>query len=140
MAVRGMYLNIATKDLDRAKRFFMALGFDINPKFSDDTAASIEFGSGFVAMLLTEPKMKQFTTRQIADNKTTIEYLMSLQLDSRHEVESLFRRVLSAGGTETRPAEDFGWMYLRSFYDLDGHAWEIFYIDEGASNPAFGNS
>ena len=140
MAVRGMYLNIATKDLDRAKKFFSTLGFNINPQFSDDTAASIEFGAGFVAMLLTEPKMKQFTTRGIADTKTTIEYLMSMQLESRDEVENLFGKVLIAGGRETRPAEDFGWMYLRSFYDLDGHAWEIFYIDEGASNPSFGNS
>jgi len=140
MAVRGMYLNITTKDLNRAKAFFMALGFRINPQFSDDTAASIEFGPGFVAMLLTEPKMKQFTTKQVAETNTTMEYLMAMQLDTREEVESLFEKAMAAGGTETRPAEDFGWMYLRSFYDLDGHAWEIFYIDEGASNPSFGNS
>jgi predicted lactoylglutathione lyase len=135
-----MYLNIATKDLNRAKTFFTALGFNINPRFSDDTAASIELGPGFVVMLLTEPKMRQFTTKQVANNETTMEYLMSLQLESREQVEDMYGKVLVAGGTQTRPVEDFGWMYLRSFYDLDGHAWEIFYIDEGASNPSFGNS
>lgn len=131
MGVKQIFVNLPIKELERSVDFFTALGFEFNPQFTDDKAACLILGEGMYAMLLTEGFFQTFTSgRAIADTETTIEVLTALALESREEVDEMIDKVIEAGGSEFRAADDYGWMYTRSFRDLDGHIWEPFYADE----------
>lgn len=128
---RKIFVNLPVKDLDRAVGFFAKLGFPHNPQFTDETAACIVISEEIYAMLLTEPKFGEFTSKQIADASRTTEVLLALSADSREEADRLAEAAIAAGGREARPADDHGFMYGRSFEDPDGHIWEVFWM-----NPA----
>jgi hypothetical protein len=127
-----IFVNLAVKDLDKSISFFKALGFTFNPQFTDQTAACMVISSDIYAMLLTHEKFKQFTKKPIADARQMTEVLTALSCDSKAEVNALLDKAIAAGGTETRPPQDYGFMYGRSFDDLDGHIWEIFWMDPSA--------
>ncbi|HET9904242.1 MAG TPA: VOC family protein [Xanthobacteraceae bacterium] len=128
-----IFVNLPVKDLERSKRFFAALGYRFNPKFTDATAACMVITDDIYAMLLTEPKFKQFTPKAIADANRSTEVLVALSADSRDKVDALLEVALKAGATEARDAEDHGFMYGRAFNDPDGHIWEIFWMDPKAA-------
>lgn len=129
MATTKIFVNLPVKDLDAAMRFFGKLGFTFNRQFTDATAACMVIADDIYAMLLTEPKFKQFTPKAIADAKTTSEVLTALSLDSKDAVNGMTEAALAAGGREPRPPMDLGFMFGRSFEDLDGHIWEVFWMD-----------
>lgn len=124
-----IFVNLAVKDLSKSKQFFTKLGFTFNPKFEDETGACLVIAENISAMLLTHDKFRQFTTKQIADTSNTTEVLNCLSFDNKHKVDKLVDAALAAGGHEPRPALDYGFMYGRSFEDLDGHIWEIVWMD-----------
>ena len=127
---RKIFINLAVKDLKKAMDFFATLGFAFNPKFTDDNAACVVISEEIYAMLLVENFFKSFIPgKEICDSKTSSEALIALSVDSREEVDSMIKKVVAAGGSEYRQAQDYGWMYGRAFQDLDGHIWEIFYAD-----------
>jgi predicted lactoylglutathione lyase len=128
-----IFVNLPVKDLERSKSFFEALGYTFNPKFTDETAACMVIADDIYAMLLTEPKFKQFTPKAIADASKSTEVLVALSMESRERVDALLGTALNAGGTEARAAEDHGFMYGRAFNDPDGHIWEIFWMDPKAA-------
>jgi predicted lactoylglutathione lyase len=127
-----IFVNLAVKDLKRSVEFFGKVGFAVNPQFTDETAACIVFSDDICAMLLTQAKFREFTKKEIADATKTTEVLTCLSIDSRARVDEMVSAALAAGGTEARAPEDYGFMYGRSFNDLDGHIWEIIYMDPSA--------
>jgi predicted lactoylglutathione lyase len=131
--VTQIFVNLPVKDLDRSKAFFAKLGYSFNPKFTDATAACMVISENIYAMLLTESKFKEFTTKPIANAKETTEVLVCLSLESKAKVNDMVGAALSAGALEARPAMDHGFMFGRSFHDLDGHIWEIIWMDPKAA-------
>ncbi|MGE0253461.1 MAG: VOC family protein [Alphaproteobacteria bacterium] len=125
-----IFVNLPVKRLDRSVAFFTALGFGLNDRFTDDTAACMIIADDIHAMLLTEAKFREFTRKPIADATRTTEVLTALSMDSRGEVDRMVDAALAAGATPVSDAIDMGFMYLRSFNDLDGHIWEIFWMDQ----------
>lgn len=126
-----IFVNLPVKDLDTSKAFFAKLGFTFNPQFSDETAACMVISDDIFAMLLTHPKFKQFTSREIADAHKTTEVLTCLSRDTREEVDQMVEKAIASGGSKARDPQDHGFMYERSFCDPDGHIWELVWM-----NPA----
>jgi uncharacterized protein len=129
---RKIFVNVAVRDLKRAKAFFSALGFDFDPKFTDDNGACMVVSNEGYVMLLTEPFFKTFTTREICDSSRQTEALVALSCESRIGVDELVNKAIASGARDAMPAQDHGFMYARSFYDLDGHHWEVFWMDPKA--------
>ncbi len=124
-----IFVNLPVKDLDRSKTFFARLGYSFNPKFTDATAACMVISKDINAMLLTEPKFKEFTDKPIVNAKEATEVLVYLSQESRAKVNEIVDTAVRAGAVESRPAMDHGFMFGRSFHDLDGHIWEIIWLD-----------
>ncbi len=129
---RKMFVNLAVGDLEKSKAFFSALGFSFNPKFTDDNAACMIVSEDAYVMLLTQPFFKTFTRREVCDTSRYTEGLLALSCDSRSEVDALVKKALAAGGQRAMEPQDHGFMYGWSFYDLDGHHWEVFWMDPKA--------
>ncbi|MET9605442.1 VOC family protein [Streptomyces sp. NPDC006512] len=127
-----IFVNLPVKDLDASKAFWGKLGYSFNAQFSDENCASMVISDTIVAMLLTEARYKDFTHKEIADATRTSEVLLCLSSPSRTAVDELVDGAVAAGATEPRPAQDHGFMYGRAFDDLDGHTWEIMWMDPAA--------
>ena len=125
-----IFINLAVKDLNKSKEFFEKLGYTFNPQFTDDTGACLVISDEIYAMLLTHPKFKEFTQKEIVDTTKNIEVITALSFESREKVEEMMTKVLDAGGTEVPRPQDYDFMFLKAFEDLDGHIWEIFWMDE----------
>ena len=121
------------RDLKASKEFFSALGFTFNPKFTDDNAACMIVSDEAFVMLLTEPFFKKFTRREICDTSKATEGLLALSCGSRAEVDDLVKNAIAAGGQHAMESQDHGFMYGWSFYDIDGHHWEVFWMDPSAT-------
>ena len=126
---RNLYVNLPVKDLERTVGFFAALGFSFNPKFTDENATCMIINDSTSVMLLVESFFATFTRKPVADAHQATEALLCIGLRSRAEVDAMVTAALAAGGKEPRAAHDPGWMYSRSFEDLDGHVWEPMYSD-----------
>jgi predicted lactoylglutathione lyase len=124
-----IFVNLPVKDLPRSMAFFEKLGFRVNRQFTDETAACMVISDDIYAMLLTHAKFKEFTKKDIVDATRATEVLTCLSADSRAKVDEMAQAALAAGGSEARDAMDFGFMYGRSFNDLDGHIWEVIWMD-----------
>ena len=130
--MRMIFVNLPVKDLEASKRFFGELGFEFDPKFTDDTASCMVIDQNIFAMLLTEPRFRDFINGEIADTSQVTEVLTCLSAESREEVDDLLANALAAGGSEWKPKMEEGPMYGASFQDLDGHVWEILHMDQSA--------
>lgn len=125
-----MYLNLAVKDLKKSMNFFSKVGFKFNPKFTDDNATCMIIGDNIYVMLLVEKFFKTFIKKKISNAKDNTEAIIGIGVESRKEVDEMVNKAVKAGGKLLGDAKDHGFMYTRSFEDLDGHIWEIFYFDE----------
>lgn len=125
-----IFLNLPVKDLEKSKAFFEQVGYSFNPQFTDDTAACMVISDTIYSMLITEPKFKTFTDKAIANAHTTKEVLICLSCESRAEVDEKVKKAITAGGKAV-PAEplDHGFMYYHGFEDLDGHHWEVMFME-----------
>jgi predicted lactoylglutathione lyase len=130
MNIQSLYVNLPVTDLPRSVNFFTALGFTFNPKFTNNDATCMIVNEHIQVMLLTKPFFAGFTNKPIADAKQTTQVLLSMSVDSRDAVNALMDKAKDAGGIEENPAKDYGFMYQRGFFDLDGHGWEVFYMNE----------
>jgi predicted lactoylglutathione lyase len=124
-----IFVNLPVKDLAFSMAFFRALGWTFNSQFTDETAASLVISDTIYAMLLTHDKYRQFTDKQIADTSKSSQVLIAISVDSKAEVDRIANAAIAAGATPAKPPQDYGFMQLRSLEDLDGHHWEIFYMD-----------
>jgi predicted lactoylglutathione lyase len=131
----SIFINLPVKDLEKSKAFVEALGWTINAQFTDETAACVVISDTIYAMLLTHDKYRQFTDKAIADATKTSEVLICLSQDSKEAVHALVDTAVKAGASEKRPMQDHGFMISRSFDDLDGHTWEVVYMDPAHVQP-----
>lgn len=127
-----IFVNLPVKDLDKSMAFFAKLGFAFNPQFTDEKAACMNIGENIYAMLLVEPFFKTFTKKGIVNAHKNTEVLIALDAASRDEVKEMVKKAIEAGGSSYMDPQDHGWMYQHSFADLDGHQWEILFMDESA--------
>lgn len=133
--INNIFVNLAVKDLKASRAFFEAIGCKINEQFSDETAACVVIGGNIFAMLLTHDKWRQFSSKTIADARTTGEAIIALGVESKDELDRIVNAAVKAGGKETRPAADYGFMQQRVFEDLDGHHWEVVYMNPSHVQP-----
>jgi len=120
------------KDLNKTVEFFTKLGFEFNPQFTDENATCMIVNKDIFIMLLVEKFFKTFTKKEICDTTKDTEVIIALSTESREKVDQMINDVIEAGGKESRKPQDHGWMYERSFQDINGHVWEIIYMDEKA--------
>src|SRR6476619_5175225 len=130
---RTLFVSIPVADLERTKAFFAQLGFTYNPKFTDGTAACMLVGEDAFVMLLSRERFAEFAKLPIADPTTHTLALYCFSVSSREEVDTVSAAALAAGGSEADDAEDHGFMYSRSFFDLDGHGWQVMWMDPAAA-------
>ena len=127
-----LFVNLPVKRLKQSIEFFTALGFTFNAQFTDDTATCMIVADNIFVMLLTEEKFKTFTPKPICDATKATEVLVALSCENREKVDELVRKAVAAGGTIYNQPQDHGFMYGHGFQDLDGHIWEVFYMDPTA--------
>ena len=132
---RKIFVNLPIKNMERAKAFFSALGFSFNPQFTNEQGACMVVAEDIFVMLLVEPFFQTFTKKAISDANKSTEVLVCLSCESRAEVDDLVRKALSAGGKVPNAPQDHGFMYGHGFEDLDGHIWELVYMDMAAVPP-----
>lgn len=123
-----IFVNLPIENMARSQAFFRALGYEFNPDFTNDQGACLVLGDNLFVMLLVKEFYATFTSKTIADARTTSEVLMCFSCDSRDEVDALASKAIAAGATAPRPAQDLGFMYSQSFDDLDGHTWEFVHM------------
>jgi uncharacterized protein len=132
-----VFINLPVSNLARATAFYEAIGATKNPQFSDETASCMVISETIHVMLLTHDKFRQFTPKKISDAKTSNQVLLCLSADSRAEVDAIVASASNAGGTaDPSPEDEYGFMYGRSFEDLDGHMWGVNWIDVEAAMRA----
>ncbi len=130
---RQVFINLPIKNMERSQAFFKSLGFSFNPRFTSEQGACMVISEGHnYAMLLVEPFFQGFTKKPIADASKTTEVLICLSCDSREEVDALVKKAIAAGGTAPNPQQEHGFMYGHGFTDLDGHIWELMWMDPNA--------
>jgi predicted lactoylglutathione lyase len=125
-----IFVNLPVKDLEKSMAFFTALGFSFNPQFTDEKAGCMIISDSIFAMLLTEPYFQTFTKKAVSDAKAATEVLIALDTNSKEEVQQIIAKAEKSGATIYSEPQDHGWMYVHSFADLDGHQWEIIYMDQ----------
>ena len=129
---RKMFVNLPVRDLRRSVEFFTKLGFEFDPKFTDEQATCMIVSEEAFVMLLVEKRFQDFARRPICDASRSTEGIFALTAGSRAEVDELVNAALAAGGTRAADPMDLGFMYGWSFYDPDGHHWEVFWMDPAA--------
>ncbi|MGC3987782.1 MAG: glyoxalase/bleomycin resistance/extradiol dioxygenase family protein [Pseudorhodoferax sp.] len=123
-----IFVNLPIKDMARSQAFFRSLGYDFNPRFTNEQGASLVLGENLFAMLLVEPFFQSFTKKAIVDAHRSVEVLVCLSCASREEVDALVRKARAAGATVPGEPQDHGFMYSHGFTDLDGHVWELVHM------------
>lgn len=126
---KQIYVNLPVKQLDRSIEFFTKLGFTFNPDFTNENATCMVVSDNIFVMLLVEDFFKTFTKKEIADASKTTEAIICLSAESREEVNDLVQKAIGAGGSAPNDKQDHGFMYGHGFQDLDGHLWELSYMD-----------
>jgi predicted lactoylglutathione lyase len=131
--LRDIFVNLPVKDLNASQTFFKALGLSFNPQFTNEKGACLEIAPNIHAMLLVEPFFQGFTQLPISDARKATEVLIALSCDSRDEVNELVGKAVAAGATTPNAPQDHGFMFQHGFADLDGHQWEVFWMDMAAA-------
>ena len=130
-----LFVNIPVSDLQRSIRFFESLGFSFNTQFTDASGTCMLVGDDAYVMLLTRDRFTGFSKRPLGNPRTETSALYAVSVNSRAEVDELVSKALSAGGARAVEPQDHGFMYGSSFYDLDGHHWEVLWMDPKTIQP-----
>lgn len=131
-----IFVNLPVKNLDKSVEFFTRLGFSFNPQFTNETATCMIVSDDIFVMLLTEQRFKDFTPKEICDARKYTEVLVCLSSESRDKVDEMVRNAVAAGGSTYNETQDHGFMYGHGFQDLDGHIWELMYMEPSAIKQA----
>lgn len=135
---RMLFVNLPVADVARSKAFFTELGFSFNPAFTDETAACMMVGEQAFAMLLDQQRFMEFSKLPLGDPRTHALALYCFGVGSREEVDTVTDAAIAAGAVDHDDTEDHGFMYSRSFFDLDGHGWQVMWMDPSAAPHAEG--
>ncbi len=128
-----VFVNLPVTDVARSRKFYEALGYTINEKFSDPTAACVVVSETIYFMILNHERFQGFATLPLADPAKGTSVMIALSQDSRAAVDTVAKAALAAGGSEPKPAQDMGFMYSRTFHDPDGNVIEPFWMDPAAA-------
>jgi len=128
-----IFVNLPVKDLQRSIAFFTALGYTFNLNYTNENATCMIVGDNIFVMLLVEKFFKTFISKEICDARKSTEVLLALSCDNRAQVDEQLAKAVAAGATIPREPQDLGFMYSQAFEDLDGHIWELFYMEPQAS-------
>lgn len=126
---RKLFINLAAIDIKASTDFFQQLGFGFHPQFSDDSASCIVLSDDLYLMLLTQEKFASFSPNPIINSHQQTEVLNCLSCHSKAEVDELVQKAVKAGGKTYNQPQDHGFMYAHGFQDLDGHVWELLYME-----------
>ena len=124
-----IFVNLPVKNLNNSVEFFTQLGFTFSPQFTDETATCMIVAEDIYVMLLTEEKFKTFIPKELCDATKSTEVVVCLSRESRAEVDEMVHKAIAAGGTTYNDPQDYGFMYGHGFQDLDGHIWELIFIE-----------
>lgn len=127
--MKQVFINLAVKDVQKSMDFYTQIGFTLNPQFSDEQSKCMVWSEAIYVMIMSYEKLKTFLNKPIADTKSTIASWYALSVESLEKLNELVENGLKAGGGEPVPMKDYGFMQLRNIEDLDGHTWEIFFMD-----------
>ena len=130
-----IFVNLPVKDLRRTVEFFTRLGYTFDQRFTNEDGTCMIVGENIFVMLLVERFFQTFTDKRLCDATKSTEVIVCLSVASRAAVDDLVAKALAAGGTAPRPPQDHGFMYGHGFQDLDGHIWELGYMDPNAQPP-----
>lgn len=132
-ASRKLFLNLPVADLARSMAFFRKLGFAFDPRFTDRHAACMRVGDGCSVMLLCRPFFESFTSKPTSEALESTAAVFALSCESNEEVDAMVHTALAAGGAPAmHPIRHGNFMYGWSFYDLDGHHWEVLHLNPAA--------
>ncbi|MDO8266414.1 MAG: VOC family protein [Moraxellaceae bacterium] len=123
-----IYVNLPVKDLNRSIGFFSSLGYSFNEQFTNENATCMIVSENIYVMLLVEPFFQTFTSKTICDATKQVEVLICLSCESRAAVDDMVAKAEAAGGTVPLPPKDHGFMYEHRYQDLDGHVWELVFM------------
>ncbi len=129
---RKLFVNLGVKDLEASVEFFTRLGFAFDPRLTDESASCMILSDEAFVMLLVEDCFKDFTTKALCDAGTHTEAILAVSADSREQVDSLVDAALVHGGRPANEPMNHDFMYGRSFHDVDGHLWEVIWMDPSA--------
>ncbi|MCC6237377.1 MAG: glyoxalase [Dehalococcoidia bacterium] len=124
-----IFVNLAVENAAATRRFFEGLGFTFNEQFRDEHSESMRVNDQAFAMFLEREKFQGFTKKELTNPRTQVEVLVALSCPSREAVDAMVSGALASGGGPAMPAQDYGFMYSSSFEDLDGHVWEVMWMD-----------
>jgi predicted lactoylglutathione lyase len=137
---RTLYVQLPVADVERSEAFFAKLGFSYDPRFSDETAACMLVGEHAIVMLLGHETFAQYAHLPTGDPTTHTQALYCFGVSARDEVDTVADAALAAGASEAEGPEDHGFMYTRSFFDLDGHPWQVMWMDPAAARQGMAES
>jgi uncharacterized protein len=126
---KKIFVNLPINNLKQSVAFFTQLGFTFNAQFTNETSTCMIISDDIFVMLLEHERFKDFTPKAIADATQTTEVILALSVDARAEVEEIIKKAVAAGGSTYKEPMDHGFMYQHGFQDLDGHIWEVFFMD-----------
>jgi uncharacterized protein len=124
-----IFINLPVKDLKKSIDFFTKLGFTFNPQFTNEEGTCMIINDESFIMLLVEKFFKTFTKKEICDSAKSTEVIIAISAESKEKVDQLVNKAMDSGATKYSETQDQGWMYQRSFQDIDGHLWEVVYMD-----------
>ncbi|MCP3763347.1 glyoxalase/bleomycin resistance/extradiol dioxygenase family protein [Domibacillus sp. A3M-37] len=136
MQADKIFVNLPVKDLQKSMAFFSEIGFEFNPQFTDENAGCLVISDHIFVMLLVEEFFQSFTKRKIADTSASTEVIIALSASSREQVDEIVQKALAAGGKAANDLIDEGFMYGGSFQDIDGHMWEVMWMDENTAQQS----
>lgn len=123
-----IFINLPVKSLPNSIEFYTALGYKFNPAFTDETATCMIISDDIFVMLMIEERFKTFTPNAVCDAKKATEVLLCISCDSRADVDSMVKKAVAAGGNTHNEPVDHGFMYIHGYQDIDGHLWEVAYM------------
>ena len=127
--MKQIFINLPVKDAVASMKFYVQLGFTNYPLFTDEDQKCMVWSDQIYVMLQTQESFKSFTRKPIPDTKNNIAATYTLPVESLEMVNEIVERGLKAGGTESMPILDEGFMQVRVIEDLDGHTWGIIHLD-----------
>jgi uncharacterized protein len=133
---RMLFVNLPVSDLSASIAFFSGLGFTFDPAFTDQNATCMVISEQACVMLLRRDFFESFHHRRSARPGDPLEVMTAVSAASREDVDDLCDRALSTGATPASAPDDQGFMYGRSFVDLDGHVWDVMWMDPQAAGAA----
>jgi predicted lactoylglutathione lyase len=125
---KSLFVNLPIENLSRSVEFFAGLGFTFNPNFSDEQSTCMIVNDNIMIMLLETEKFQGFIKKPIASREAT-EVILALSCESAEEVRTLCEKACELGAVRLNDPEDHGFMFSWGFEDLDGHLWDVFWMD-----------